>query len=623
MELEGSLLEKYSFKLYLAGLFLYIIHLFMDHSNFYPHLILIVAIILSGYYVLLEGVFEAINDSLEHKKFMPNAHILMILAALGAIFMNNYDEAAILIFIFSTSHFLEEFVSKKSKKDISSLLDIQPKTARKITTSGIEIVDVDSVVVGDILLVLNGDQIALDGIIVSGNPSINEANINGESVPKDKKIGDSVYAGTINGDSSFEFKVIKNSKETIFAKIVELVKMSQSNKSKIQLKIAKIETIYVKIILILVPLVFVLFNFILNNNFEDSLYRTLIFLVSTSPCALVLSATPATLASISLLARRNVLFKGSSYISIFKDIKAIVFDKTGTITTGVMKVNKVKFKTLDNELKNIIYAIESKSNHPIAKAICNYFQDFNNNLELDVVNTIGVGVEAKVDDNIFKIGKASFFKELYNPFIDEVNLEFGVGASVVYVVKNNEIIGIISIIDEVKIESKETIDFFNQKNIKTILLSGDNENAVSYVASKIKAKEFYGNVLPQEKYEYINKIKEKYGLSVMVGDGVNDSIALASADIGISMGNGSDVAIETSDIVLINDDLSKLKHIFKVSSKLDKIIMQNIVFSLSVVVILLILNFTKQSNILISVLGHEGSTFIILLNSLRMFLIKE
>lgn len=615
---KNQLKENLAIYFYFLGLLLFCLSFVVDNI-LVEKVMLSCSLVLSGYDVLWEGIEETIVESKNRKGFYPNAHILMAISAIGAVLINSFHEAVVLILIFAGAHFLEEFVEKKSRKDITALLKLKPLTARKIVDGNLVIVDVINLEINDLVAILPGDQIPIDGIVVKGNPSINESNLNGESIPSEKEIGENVYAGTVNLNHYFEMKVMKKSEDTLFSKIINLVQNSQKNTSRAQTFISKYEPYYV-IFVMTFSLVFFLILIVLGLGFNIASYRSLVLLVSLSPCAVAVSVTPATLSAISFLARHNILFKQSTYLMYFHKVKAIAFDKTGTLTNGKMKVKRLLIVEEEKrELLEVLYAMEKRANHPIADCIVEYLSEYQCNLELEVENKTGIGLKVCFNNEVYCVGKPSMVSYRISHLVDDNDLN----DTKIYYTKNDELVGIIYLEDEIKTNSQQLIHCLNQKDIETIMITGDNCFVASKVAKQLNLSSYYAEVLPHEKYQLISLLQAKYQVVAMVGDGVNDAVALANADVSIAMGSGSDIAIETSDIVLMKNDILQIDLIYRVSKKLDTIIKQNLVFSIFTIIILMILNFFGITTIFTSVIGHEGSTFLILLNSLRLLFLDK
>lgn len=610
--------------LYSFGLLLYLIALFGSFNPLIEKSLFILTMLLSGYHVLSEGVVDTVTESVKRKRFHPNVHLLMALAALGSSIIGAFDEGALLILIFAGAHFLEDYAEDKSKREITNLLKMNPTEARLVLSSGeTKLVNVSSLKIGDELKVLPGDQIPTDGEIISGSSYINEASINGESIPKEKTVQDEVFGSTINGDGSFNMKVTKNSEDTVFAKIVELVNQSQTNLSKTATKINKIEPTYVTVVMIVVPVFILSVPFLLNWSWNESFYRGMIMLVSASPCALAASAVPATLSGISNLAKRGVLFKGGAYLSNLANIKSIAFDKTGTLTEGKPSVTDYYFINDEQaaEWISIIVGMEKSANHPLANAILEKFQSQSDLLpDLSVENNIGKGLAAMVQNKHYQIGKPSLFENVPGEIQKQSDQFSKEGKTVVYFSEENKVVGIIAMMDLPNPNAKAVIRYLNKQGIHSTMITGDSELTGKAVANMLSINEVAGNVLPENKSQIIAESQKKYGYTAMVGDGINDAPALVAADIGFAMGEGTDVAIDVADAVIMKNDLTKFQYAHRVSKKLNRIVWQNILFSMLIVVLLITLNFFGRVDIGIGVLAHEGSTILVILNGLRLLL---
>ena len=613
--------------LYIIGLVLALIALFLNEEYVViKNILFSIASISAGYHViLLEGVGETVENTKAKKKFTPNSHILMGLAALGASLIGNFWEGTLLILIFSGAHFLEEYSEGRSKREITKLLEMNPTTARLILPDGnTKIVDVAELKVGDQLQVLNGDQVPIDGVILSGATSIDESSINGESIPKEKAQGDIVFGSTINGTGTFTMKVTKENKDTVFSKILQLVNQNQENQTRAASIIQKFEPRYVSFVLIAVPLFILSTPVLFHWTWSESIYRGLVLLVAASPCALAASTVSATLSATSNLAKRGVLSKGSTFLSQLADIDAIAFDKTGTLTRGKPEVTNYYFADSVNEEQviDIVVSLEKGSNHPLANAILGKFEA-KNILNIDVTNQIGKGLTGDYNGKNYRIGKPSSFEAVPDEYIRLNNEWSSQGNTVVYVAEDEKVIGVIALMDIPSEHAKETIDYFKKLGIHTTLITGDSEMTGKAVGDQLGVDEVLANVMPEDKSNVISEQKEKYGVIAMVGDGVNDAPALVKADVGIAMGDGTDVAVDVSDLVLMQNNLSKLVQAHKISKKMNKVIWQNIYFSMAVVVFLVIVSLLGLADIAISVIIHEGSTIVVILNGLRLLISNQ
>lgn len=611
--------------LFFAGLTAFIVALFLTDSSLLQTILFISAMLLSGYHIMLEGITDTIEATKRKRKFSPNVHILMTVAAIGATIIGNYEEGALLIIIFAAAHFMEEYAEGRSKREITNLLKMNPTEARLIEADGsVKVVDVSVLKIGDKLQVLNGDQIATDGVILSGVTSIDESSINGESIPREKTVGDEVFGSTINGNGTFTMEVTKDSSDTLFAKILQLVNQSQSNLSKTATKIQKIEPYYVIAVLIIVPIFILLGPSIFSWTWNESFYRGMVFLISASPCALAASAVPATLSGISNLAKRGVLFKGGSYLANLAGIKAVAFDKTGTLTKGKPSVTDFYFDEIDEATTeqnyiDLIVAMEKTANHPLANAILGKFEA-KESIELEVENEIGKGLVAQYNGAVYQIGKPTVFKNVSSK-IENHNEQYSKdGKTVVYFAKDNQVIGLIAMMDVPNANAIEVISYLKSQNIHTTMITGDSEVTGQAVGRQLGIDEVIGNVLPENKAQVIKDQQARYGTVAMLGDGVNDAPALVTADIGVAMGDGTDIAIDVADAVLMQNDLTKFSYAHKVSKRLDRVVWQNIIFSMLIVAILVTLNVLGKMDITIGVIAHEGSTLIVILNGLRLLL---
>ena len=544
----------------------------------------------------------------------------MALAAAGAIVIGKYEEAAMLIVIFAAAHFLEDYVDGKSKREITHLLNLNPTEARIVYPDGsTQIVPVDVVKTGDTLQVLNGAQVPTDGVILSGNTAIDESSINGESIPKEKTFGDEVYGGTINGSGTFTMKVTKDSSETVFSKILQLVRQSQESLTKTATLIQRLEPKYVTIVLALFPFVLLAGPYIFGWSWEVSLYRSMVYLISVSPCALAASAVSTTLATISNLSKKGVLVKGGAYLSKLQGLKAISFDKTGTLTNGKPVVTDFVFEQgLDqNELIDILVAMEKQSNHPLATAIITSFPE-TRALQLDVANQVGRGLSTNYVGNSYRIGKPVSFEKVSFIYKEKEKQFSAEGKTVVFFGKNETVIGLIALMDVLIQDAKAAISYFKEAGLHTTMITGDAKLTGETVGKQIGVDEVIANVMPEDKAKIVKEQQEEYGSTAMLGDGINDAPALVTADVGIAMGEGTGVEIDVADLVLMKNDLSKLAYAHQLSKKMDKITWQNIAFSIVVVLTLVTLNLLGKMDITIGVILHEGSTILVILNALRM-----
>ncbi|MEH7495740.1 heavy metal translocating P-type ATPase [Neobacillus niacini] len=566
---------------------------------------------------------EGIEATYENKQL--NVEMLMIFAAIGSAIIGYWTEGAILIFIFAVSGALETYTMNKSHKEISSLMKLQPEEALLINNGVERRVPVSELEVGDHILVKPGERIPSDGVIKKGHTNIDEAAITGESMPVSKGLETEVFAGTVNLTGAITVETTKASNETLFHKIIELVQSAQSEKSPSQLFIERFEGTYVKTVLVAVLLMMFLPYFLLDWTWNESFYRAMILLVVASPCALVASIMPATLSAISNGAKHGILVKGGVHLENLSHLKAIAFDKTGTLTKGKPEVTEiiVNENFVEAELLWKTASIENQSNHPLAQSIVKYVKA---NLDRDLLqpekleDVSGWGVKAEINGEQWKIGKADFVgKEAALSFADGKAVSLASqGNTLVFVQVNDCLAAMIALKDVVRQETKMAIDHLKKQGIYTVMLTGDSEKTANAIAEESHVDQFFAECLPEEKVEQLKKLKEKYGTIAMVGDGINDAPALATANVGIAMGEGSDVALETADVVLMKNDLPRISEAIHLSQRMNTIIKQNVIFSIMVIMILISSNFFQLLDLPFGVIGHEGSTILVILNSLRL-----
>ena len=571
-----------------------------------------------GKEIIAEGIMDTIEETKQFKKFRPNVHLLMTLAALGAIFIGKFEEAAMLIVIFTIAHSLEEYVEKKSRKDMTHLLQLQPKLALKKMNNGhFEEVDASSLEVGDIIQVLNGSQISADGIIIEGMSSVNQASVTGESIPIEKGVGNEVFAGTLNLTQTLLVKVTKKQQDSVIGKIITLVQEAGQSLTRTGSFLKKWEPVYVTIVLALFPVVLAIGIIFLKWDFLTAFYRGMVYLIAVSPCALAASATPVTVAAISTLSRKGIFIKSGASLEKMSKVEAIAFDKTGTLTNGTPKVvAKVMDKDREFELYSILVSMERRVNHPLAFAIVESGLAYRT-YSLSVTPKVGIGLESTYRNHTYRIGKPSSFATLgkYTTIVDQWMNE---GKTVVVLSEDHLVVGAVALLDTPKEEAKQVIDYFKEKNIQTMLLTGDSLQTAEAIANELEVDEVRANVLPEEKANTLKEWAMKYPIIAMVGDGINDAPALVNAEVGIAMGKGTDVAMESSDIVLMNSQLDSLKTLHQVSTLMMTVTKQNLLFSLFIVILLVLINFIGWSDLTLGVILHEGSTVVVLLHALRL-----
>lgn len=568
------------------------------------------AFLIGGFYKAKEGIEETIKEK------ALNVEILMILAAIGAFVLRNYAEGAILIFIFALSGLLEHYANQKSEKALTNLLQLAPDRAI-LLKDGKEIeVEAKELQIGDTVIVKVGSQIPADGIIKSGTTTINESMITGEFIPVDKTEGDAVYAGTINETSTFIMTVTKDVKESTVQKIIDFVEHAHQNQTPTETFIERFEKVYVYFVILLSILTMTLPVLLDLWSTHEAIYRGIVVLVVGSPCAVVASVSPAVLSALSNASRMGVLIKGGRHLEVLAKIDTVILDKTGTITKGIPQVSNVYLDTDDPSLlESIIYSLEKQSNHPLAKAIVQHFAD-RKELSIPSKEIPGKGMEGYYNGSKYQIGKFDVsISKIMQTLIEHEHQE---GYTTVYVARDGELIGLISLVDEIRPGVRATIKRLNEISITTVMLTGDNHHAATKIAERVGIQKVFSELLPEDKHRHIQRLKEEGHRVMMVGDGINDAPALAIADIGVAMGSGTDVSLETSDVVFMNDHIHNIDKTIRLARRMRRIAIQNISFSVCVIIALLISNVFGLVKLPFGVVAHEGSTILVILNSLRL-----
>lgn len=580
--------------------------LFILAIIFKINILFIFAYIIISYELFIEAIKE---------KELFNEATLMIIATIGAIFINEYQEAVIVMILFQLGEYLSDLAVNNSKKSIIELMDLRSDI---VTLEDNTQIDIDDCKIGTKFVVKPGEKIPLDGIVIEGSSTLDTKSLTGESKPLIVKKNSEVLSGSINLDSILIIKSTKTSKTSTAARIIDIIENSNENKTKTEKFITRFSKVYTPIVCVLAILL-VIIPTLLGEDFNTWLYRSLNFLVISCPCALVISIPLGFFCGIGRASHEGILIKGSNELEHLSSIKALVFDKTGTITHGNFDVDLICNKGIKKEeLLEIAAYAEYYSNHPIAKSILKkYNKKIDKKRISDYIEVSGKGIKVKIDNNLYLIGNEKLLK---NIDIDIHNDEIG---TTVYIAREQTYLGHIVITDTIKKEAYKLVDNLEKLNInKVIMLSGDNIDIVSKVGKEIKIKEYYGNLLPQDKVDKINEIKKDF-TTAFVGDGINDAPVIKLSDIGIAMGGiGSDATIEASDIVLLKDDLNNIPKAIKISKLTKRIIKFNIIFAITFKIFILLLAAIGYTSIWLSVLSDVGVTILSILNSLRI-LYKE
>lgn len=585
------------------------------------------AVVPLALYILayIAGGFFTVKEAIENiKEGTFDIDSLMIVAAAGAAILGDWAEGALLLFLFSLGHSLEHYALNKAKNSISALAKLAPKTAWLKKDNNLREVKIETLQVNDIVVVKPDNTIPADGIIVKGNSAVNQAAVTGESMPVDKQVDSNVYAGTLNGSGALEIKVTKPAEDSTLSKLIQLVNEAQSQQSPTQRFTDKLQKYYVPAVIIFVFILCFAF-LVINEPFSASFYRAMGVLVAASPCALAISTPSAVLSGVARAARAGILIKGGRPLEDLGTLKAIAFDKTGTLTEGKPKLTEIipANGMTKEELLRMVVAVESLSDHPLAKAIVADAQLKDITPAENLESVTGKGIKAQWQGHSVIIGNKALVSAAPE-ILQLLDEKSKAGHTAMLVLRDDQYAGMITVMDTPRAEAKPALDALRKIGInKMIMLSGDNQLVADAIAKETGLTDAWGNLLPEQKVEAINKLKTSEGKVAMVGDGVNDAPAMANSTVGIAMGAaGSDVALETADIALMGDQLMRLPFAIALSQRANKIIKQNLVISLGMVAILIPLTLLGIASMGPAVMGHEGSTMVVVLNALRLLVFK-
>lgn len=621
--------KKNLIRIILSALLMIILH-FVNSNNFYTISLYLLAYLLVGYDVLL----NAFNGIKNRQAF--DESLLMSIATIGAIVLAFYTksgdfvEAVAVMLFYQIGEFFQSYAVGKSRKSIADLMDIAPDYANIETENGnIEEIDPDDVEIGSTIIIKPGEKVPLDGIVIDGNSSLDTKALTGESVPKDVKKGSNIYSGSINLNGLLKVKTTKEFGESTVTKVLKLIEEASERKSKSENFITKFARVYTPVVVYLaLALAFLpgIFSFFMGEspNFSSWIYRALIFLIISCPCALVISVPLSFFAGIGSASRNGILVKGSNFMEVLSNVDQVVFDKTGTLTKGTFEVTAIHSKGLsEKELLHIASHVERYSTHPIADSLRKAYPNEKDSCEVkDIEEISGYGISARVNGDLVYVGNSKL--------MDKFNIEWKAcekTGTIIHVAINNEYQGHIVISDTIKENSKKAIIDLKKNNInKTIMLTGDSKKVGENVAKILNLDEFYSELLPQDKVKILEDILQKKNENekiAFVGDGINDAPALTRADIGIAMGAmGSDAAIEAADVILMDDDPAKIPTALKISKKCLKIVKENIYFSIGVKILVLILGAFGLASMWAAIFADVGVTVIAVLNAMRCMYLK-
>jgi Cd2+/Zn2+-exporting ATPase len=612
-------------RLVVVTLIAILLSLFGESAGFSPEVLL--ALNITSY--IAGGLFGAKSAIESLREGEIDVDMLMVLAALGAATVGQWHEGAILLFLFSLSNVLQDYAIGRSREAIHSLFKLYPEEAKVKRGDTIETVKISEINLHDTVLIEPGERIPVDGEVISGWSSIDESPITGESMPVDKTVGDLVFAGTLNKQGILDVKATKAAEETTLSRIIKMVEDAQDSKAPTERFLDRFEQTYAKLI-IFGTLLFIFIPPALGLvEFSDNFYRAMVLMTVASPCALVISVPSAFISAIASAARGGVLFKGGAYLEQLAEVKAIAFDKTGTLTTGHPQVTHLipNQGISDTELLQITASVEARSEHPLAKAIVSRAEE--QNIELLAIDNFtaiaGQGIVATIGTDEIRIGRISHLDQdttLPEALKTEQARLEQERQTVIGVMRNDAWLGLIAMADELRPEATDAIKALQASGITVVMLTGDNQRVAESIAHQVGITDIRAELLPEDKATALQALQQEYGEVAMVGDGVNDAPALALAEVGIAMGAaGTDVALETADIVLMADKIERLNDAIQLSKKARRVVWQNIIFSLAVIVLLVISVFAFDLALPFGVFGHEGSTVIVVLNGLISLLL--
>jgi len=574
-----------------------------------------------GFYGLQEGLRSLFEREL-------NIDFLMVLAAFGAALVGEWRDGAILLFLFSLSNVLQDYAIGRSRRAIRSLFALYPEEARIRTANGVETVSLRDVEVGQTVLIQPGERIPVDGEVLSGQTSVDQATITGESLPVEKFPGDKVFAGTLNQQGAIDVRVTQHASESTLARIITMVEEAQSRKAPTQRFLDEFERHYALLVIAASVLVMLVPSLVFGHAFHNSFYRAMVLLVVASPCALVISVPAAFLSAIAAGARRGVIFKGGAHLEQMGAIKVVAFDKTGTLTEGrpfVTDVIPFENYSVDDVLR-VAGGVEARSEHPLSRAVCQAAEE--RGLSLVEVDDFyadpGLGVSGVLGGTTIRVGRMPYVVECAGQppapvaaVHDRLHRE---GKTVLMVCNGSEWMGALAVADRIRPQAAAMVRSLHRAGVqRVVMLTGDNTTVAQQIAAQAGVDDVRPELMPDDKAAMVEQLEREFGPVAMVGDGVNDAPALAVATVGIAMGAaGTDVAMETADVVLMGDELEALPYAIGLGHRARRVVWQNISFALAVILALVLSAFVIDLPLPLGVVGHEGSTVVVVLNGLRL-----
>lgn len=591
-----------------------------------PDVAFFAAIVAGGWLVLPKAFRSLRTISLD-------MNVLMSVAVVGAVAIGQHAEGAAVVFLFALSELLESWSVGRARQAIRSLMKLAPEAALVKRDGNVTEVEASAVEVGEIVLVKSGQRVPLDGKVVSGDSAIDQSPITGESMPVEKTLGDTVFAGTINGDGSLEIETTKAASDTTLSRIIQMVEDAQASKAPAQRFVDAFAKIYTPSVMALALLLALAPPLLFAQPWIDWIYRALVLLVIACPCALVIATPVSVVSGLTALARRGVLVKGGAYLEALGSLKALALDKTGTITEGKPRVVEIQRVTdaTEEEILRVAAAIDTHSTHPLAQAITRHATEAGVSFEpCDAYQGVqGRGAEGVIDGHAWFVGNHRYAHEL-GVCSDELEARLSkieeAARSVVVVGHQphgdcaGEVVGVLAIADTIRPGAKDAIRQMHEAGLqKVVMLSGDNTKTARAIAKEAGIDEAFGDLLPEDKIKRVKALEQEFGNVGMIGDGVNDAPALAAATVGIAMGAaGTDTAIETADIALMRDDLALVSEAIRLGRRTLNMIRFNIAFALGIKAIFLILAVFGLTSLWLAILADTGATLLVILNALRL-----
>ena len=597
--------SKLGIVLYVLSIILFAIG-YIPAFEQYKMFIYLGAVLLSGYDLIFEGLKNILKLNFEEDT-------LMTIAVIAAFALGEYPESVLVILLFKLGEFLEDKARDKSNDNIEQIAKIKSENANLLNKNTIEVVDVKELKLGDRILIKAGEKVPVDSKIIKGESTLDTSNITGESKPQEVSSGMEILSGSINMSGSLECEVIRTFENSTASQIVDLVHVAMGNKGKTEKFITKFSKIYTPTVIVLAVIIAVVIPLIFKQSFSEWIKRSLIFLVASCPCSLVISVPLAFFSCLGAISKKGMIIKGTKHIENLSKTTVVCFDKTGTLTTGKMEINEVKsLGELDkNTILEYVYNLEKSSNHPISTAIINMSKDLKNK-EVDKNKEIaGHGMYGIIDNKEVLFGNKKLL-DMYD--VKYTNLEDGA----IYLAIDKKLEGYITLKEELR--NKDIVEEFKKVNIKRlVMLTGDSKKQANKVGKDLNISEVYAELLPQNKLDKVEELKKQNEKVTFIGDGINDSPVLASANFGIAMGEGTEIASSTADGILLSNNIATLPEIIKISRKSMRIVKANIIFSIVVKLIVLGLGVLGYAPIWLAVLADTGVTFLTVLNSMRIF----